>query len=186
MHLSLPVAQAAVHSKAVVLLLVTCCLLLLQLWESVIVLCFVVRYFMSILVLQPYCWGRKDWLLCLVCLPGVLWLCYSSWRCHGFICSLWLWYFLIILTYYFRGEVVKLCKWGKCATDIVKRSLFSIVTHVFTCTRIITVGTGHLGETWAKGAYIREGLLKGSKVDIDSIMMQIAVHISVYSKLVYI
>ena len=44
--------QAAVRSKAVVLLLLTFCLLLLPLWESVIVLCFVVRYFMSILVLQ--------------------------------------------------------------------------------------------------------------------------------------
>ena len=33
-------------------LLLTFCLLLLPLWESVIVLCFVVRYFMSILVLQ--------------------------------------------------------------------------------------------------------------------------------------
>ena len=44
------VAWAAVPSKAVVLLL-TFCLLLLPLWESVIVLCFVVRYFMSILVL---------------------------------------------------------------------------------------------------------------------------------------
>ena len=43
---------AAVRSKAVVLLLLTFCLLLLQLWESVIVLCFVVRYFMFILVLQ--------------------------------------------------------------------------------------------------------------------------------------
>ena len=32
--------------------LLTFCLLLLPLWESVIVLCFVVRYFMSILVLQ--------------------------------------------------------------------------------------------------------------------------------------
>ena len=59
---------AAVHSKAVVLLL-TCCLLLLPLWESVIVLCFVVSYFMSILVLQS--WVRESWLLCLVCLPGV-------------------------------------------------------------------------------------------------------------------
>ena len=29
-----------------------CCYLLLPLWESVIVLCFAVRYFMSILVLQ--------------------------------------------------------------------------------------------------------------------------------------
>ena len=38
--------------KAVVLLLLTFCLLLLPLWESVIVLCFAVRYFMSILVLQ--------------------------------------------------------------------------------------------------------------------------------------
>ena len=52
MHLSPPVAQAAVRSKAVVLLLLTFCLLLLPLWEFVIVLCFVVRYFMSILVLQ--------------------------------------------------------------------------------------------------------------------------------------
>ena len=43
---------AAVRSKVVVLLLLTFCLLLLPLWESVIVLCFGVRYFMSILVLQ--------------------------------------------------------------------------------------------------------------------------------------
>ena len=42
--------MAAVRSKAVVLLLLTFGLLLL--WESVIDLCFVVRYFMSILVLQ--------------------------------------------------------------------------------------------------------------------------------------
>ena len=38
-------------SKAVILML-TFCLLLLPFLESVIVLCFVVRYFMSILVLQ--------------------------------------------------------------------------------------------------------------------------------------
>ena len=44
-------SKAAVRSKAVVLLLLTFCLLLLPLWESVIVLCFVVRYLMSILVL---------------------------------------------------------------------------------------------------------------------------------------
>ena len=52
MHLSPPLAWAAVRSKAVVLLLLTFCLLLLPMWESVIVLCIVVRYFMSILVLQ--------------------------------------------------------------------------------------------------------------------------------------
>ena len=45
-------ALAAVRSKAVVLLLLAFCLLLLPLRESVIVLCFVVRYFMSVLVLQ--------------------------------------------------------------------------------------------------------------------------------------
>ena len=43
---------AAFRSKAVVLLLLTFCLLLFPLWGSVIVLCFVERYFMSILVLQ--------------------------------------------------------------------------------------------------------------------------------------
>ena len=45
-------AWAAVPSKVVVLLLLAFCLLLLPLWESVIVLCFAVRYFMSFLVLQ--------------------------------------------------------------------------------------------------------------------------------------
>ena len=106
MHLSPPplVAWAAVRSKAVVLLLLTFCfcLLLLPLWESVIVLCFVVRYFMSILVLQSSWWGRESWLLCLFCLHGVSWwLSGFSSRCHGIVCSLWSWYFLIILTYYF-------------------------------------------------------------------------------------
>ena len=74
----------------------------LPLWESVIVLCFVVRYFMSILVLQSSWWGKESWLLCLICLPGVSWwLSGSSSRCHWVVCSLWLWYFLIILIYYF-------------------------------------------------------------------------------------
>ena len=47
-------AKAAVCSNAVVLLLLTFCLLILPLCESVIVLCFAVRYFMSMsfLVLQ--------------------------------------------------------------------------------------------------------------------------------------
>ena len=57
---------------------------------------------MSILVLQSSWWGRESWLLCLICLPGVSWwLSGSSSRCHGVVCSLWLWYFLIILFYYF-------------------------------------------------------------------------------------
>ena len=40
------------RSKVVILLLLICCLLLLPLWKSVIGLCFVLRYFISILVLQ--------------------------------------------------------------------------------------------------------------------------------------
>ena len=39
---------------------------ILKLWDSVIVLCFVVRNFMSILVLQSSLWGRESWLLYLV------------------------------------------------------------------------------------------------------------------------
>ena len=35
-------------------------------------------------------------------------LCGSSSRCHRLVCNLWLWYFLIILTYYFG--VIKISK----------------------------------------------------------------------------
>ena len=52
------------RSKAVVLLLLIRCWLLLPLWDSVIFLCFVVQFFVSILVLQPSWWGRESWLLC--------------------------------------------------------------------------------------------------------------------------
>ena len=79
--------------QSLVLLLLTFCLLLLPLWESVIVLSFVVRYFMSILVLQSSWWGRESWLLCLICLPDVSWwLSGSSSRCHGVVCG-----FLIVV-----------------------------------------------------------------------------------------
>ena len=74
MHLSPttppPVALAAFRSKAVVLgSVVADCYS--QLWDPVIVLCFVVRYFVSILVLQSSRLGGESWLLCFVCLPGV-------------------------------------------------------------------------------------------------------------------
>ena len=66
------------------------------------VICFVVRYFMSIQELQSSWWGRESWLLCLICPPDVSWwLSGFSSRCHGVVCGLWLWCFLIILTYYF-------------------------------------------------------------------------------------
>ena len=64
--------------------------------------CLSLRYFISILVLQSSWWGRESWLLYFICLPGVSrWLSGSSSRCHRVVCGLWLWYFLIILTYYF-------------------------------------------------------------------------------------
>ena len=56
-----------------ILLLSVRCWLLLPLWDSVIVLCFVVRYFVSILALQTSRWGRESWLLCFV-LVIVVWL----------------------------------------------------------------------------------------------------------------
>ena len=40
-------------------------------------------------------------LLCLVCLPCVSWLlCGYSSQCHGFVCSLWLWYSRTIFGYH--------------------------------------------------------------------------------------
>ena len=67
-----PMAWAAVRSERQFCCYCLFCLLLLPLWESVSVLCFVVSYFMSILVLQSSLCGRESLLLCLVCLPGVL------------------------------------------------------------------------------------------------------------------
>ena len=70
-----PVALADVRSKAVVLLLFIRCLLLLPLWDSVIVLCFVVCCFVYIPALQSSRGGRQSWLLCFVRLPGVSCCC---------------------------------------------------------------------------------------------------------------
>ena len=74
------------------------CWLILQLWDSVIVLCFVVRYFVFILVLQ------SSWLVALLCLSSwflmiVMWLFLAM---PQLWLSLWSRYFLIILTYYFK------------------------------------------------------------------------------------
>ena len=70
-------------------------------WEFCVCLCFVMHYFVSILVLQSS-W-RESLLLCYYCLTDLLLLqmfCGSSSRCHGLVCSMCLWYFLIILTYF--------------------------------------------------------------------------------------
>ena len=74
-----------------------------------------------ILVLQSSWWGRESWLLCLICLPGVSWwLSGSSSRCHRVVCSLWLWYFLIILTYYFSINQCLLNNWTQKRLNVIK------------------------------------------------------------------
>ena len=60
-------ALAAARSKAVVLLLLIC------FGNSVIVVCFVVHYFVSILGLQSSRWGRESWLLCFALLCSFSW-----------------------------------------------------------------------------------------------------------------
>ena len=76
-------------------------------------------------------WGRESWLLCLICLPGVSWwLSGSSSQCHGVVCGLWLWYFLIILTI-FRAYGPQ-CKktWLSCMkTTKVQARLSTFVIH---------------------------------------------------------
>ena len=71
--------------------------------DSVLFIVFGVHYFVSFLVLQSSWIGRKSWLLYFYCLTDVLLLqmfCGSSSWCRGLVCGMWLWYFLIILTYF--------------------------------------------------------------------------------------
>ena len=52
---------------------------------------------------------RERELVALLCLSGCSWLlCGPSSRCHDFVCSLWLWYFLIILAYFFGTLIAPL------------------------------------------------------------------------------
>ena len=59
-NLSTPVASAAVHFKAVFLLLFIHWLLLLPLVVFLLVLCFLVQYFVSFLVLQSFCLAGEE------------------------------------------------------------------------------------------------------------------------------
>ena len=120
------------------MLLLTFCLLLLPLWESVIVLCFVARCFVSLLVLQSSWLGRESWLLGLICLPGVpWWLSGSSSQCHRVVCGLWLWYFLIILSYYFSWSPAGkgLTFWHSCMWCFL---VFMSLSRVVSCVRCDT------------------------------------------------
>ena len=74
----------------VVLLLLNCCLLLLPLWESVIVLCFVVRYYISLLFFYNHLDGKTGLVALLSlsswCLVIVVWLFLAvPWVCLQFV-----------------------------------------------------------------------------------------------------
>ena len=102
---------AADHSKAVVLTLLIHCFMLLPLFVGIhcLVLVLLWSYFSFSLVpflgLQPSWRGREDWLLYFVGFLDVWWLlifCGSFSLFRGLVHSLRLWYFLIILTCFFR------------------------------------------------------------------------------------
>ena len=112
------------------------------------------------------CWTPSDktfWILaCIKCVKTVCVLClfyivpwagcsfYS--RYHEFCCSLWLWYFLIILTHYFCG----LCFWHFLVIEIRKQNGHS-GPELLTC----TMCTSHInlcdpweGQLWPHGHYL--------------------------------
>ena len=75
-----------------VLLLLTFCLLLLHLWQSVIVMCFAVRYFMFIAIILM---GKRELAALLNlsswCLMMVVWLFLAvSWGCLRFVIAVFL------------------------------------------------------------------------------------------------
>ena len=110
-----------------ILLLLIHCWLLLPLQDSVIVLYFV--------TLCPFLFcghldgeERESWLLCLVCLPGVSWLfCGYSSQCHGFVCSLWLWYSLTIFRVSFMRTAMAsaVCTFAWSSLSLLHSSKFS-------------------------------------------------------------
>ena len=70
------------------------------------VLCFVcvMFFFLSFKVFSFLLTKKRDrgGCICFNCLPDILWLlvfCISSLWWPGLVCSVWLWYFLIVLTY---------------------------------------------------------------------------------------
>ena len=72
-------------------------------WGFCFCLCLLWNTLCPFLVLQSSWRGRESWLLCFRCFMDVLllWMfCDSSSRCHGSACSVWMWYFLIIITYF--------------------------------------------------------------------------------------
>ena len=80
-------------------------------------------------------------MLCLVCIPGVSrLLCGSSSRCHGLICSLLVWYFLIILTYYFWGVNLK------SGMGFIQMPLGAVKVTNFTCRESLFIRLTIIGK----------------------------------------
>ena len=91
-----PVASAAIHSEAVFLLLfipIIC-------GGFVLDTCFVMQYFVSFIILQSSLWGRESCLCYFCCVLNAMSLLSFS-LCHWLVCSMWLWHFRIIITYFF-------------------------------------------------------------------------------------
>ena len=105
MHLSpLLEAKAAVRSKVVVQLLLIYCLLYLLLFVEILCLSLFCCALLCVHSSFATIFKRKRKLVALLSfITNVLLLkmfCGSSSLCGGLVCSMWLWYFLIILTYF--------------------------------------------------------------------------------------
>ena len=136
------------------------CLLLLPLWKSVIVICFVVRYFISILVLQSSWWGRESWFLCLICLPGVSWwLSGSSSRCHGVVCGLWLWYFLIILTIFVMQYIYSVLSSFEIILLRKRAGCFTFIVFLVSCNCLVFFGFSSRWRGLVCSVFVVPGLL---------------------------
>ena len=128
------------------------CLLLLPLWESVIVLCFVVRYFISILVLQSSWWGRESWLLYLfvflvshdrcgalphvamglsaVCDCGITWS-YSFTIFTQTLYIVKLWYSKMLISF--------------CDTDLIIKVIIQLIIKI---SHFCTLSSDQVGQFW--------------------------------------
>ena len=64
---------------------------------------FVLQYFVTFLVVQSFLWGRESWLLYFCCVLNVMSLLSffgSSSQYNGLVCRMWLWHFLVLLTWF--------------------------------------------------------------------------------------
>ena len=97
----------------------------------------------------------------------------SSSRCHGVVCSLWLWYFLIILTYYFCLGDQKVPIWCIINKEVLGNSynrsrrtfihfcilVFSTLFIKFTCTKYmleVVPGSPNTGTVISRGLQLWE------------------------------